>query len=186
MVRVAAAIIAFFFAHAGCALAGGGNYLIQGGTTFERAQVRNALQASAFNWSLVPRQIAITIGQGPVSGDAAVPGQIWLDPDLLDAGQLSWGVVQHEYAHQVDFFLLTDSMRAELQQALGGTAWCAGAEPGLAHDQYGCERFASTVAWAYWPSFGNCMKPSDIGNESGAMPPAAFRTLLSSLLRLSS
>ena len=31
------------------------------------------------------------------------PGQIWLDASLLDSGRFSWGVVQHEYAHQVDF-----------------------------------------------------------------------------------
>ncbi len=43
------------------ALATGGNYAIVGGNAFERSQVRQALAASSFNWSVVPGPIAITI-----------------------------------------------------------------------------------------------------------------------------
>ena len=75
------------------------------------------------------------------------PDQIWLDADLLDSGRFSWGVVQHEYAHQVDFALLDDATRAQLQHAARRpTAWW-GAE---GHAKLDCERFADLVAWAYW------------------------------------
>ena len=49
--------------------------------------------------------------------------------------------------------------------------------------EYGCERFASTLAWAYWQSPDNCMQPSEVADaESAAMAPAAFRALMTSLL----
>jgi hypothetical protein len=163
----------------GTALAAGGDYVFQGGTPYQQQQVRQALQASSFNWSIVPSQITITIGGTP---SQALPGQIWLDATLLDAGEFSWGVVQHEYAHQVDFALLDDANHAKLNTLLGGTTWCYDGGLLLQHNQYGCERFASTLAWAYWPSPDNCMKPSQIAGESGAIAPAAFRNLLSNVL----
>jgi hypothetical protein len=165
---------------AGNALAGGGNYVLQGGTPAEQSQVTQALNASSFNWSIVPEQITIHITPTPTA--EAIPGEIFLDPSLLDAGELSWGTVQHEYAHQVDFELLNDANRAQLETALGGTAWCYGDNPTLQHNQYGCERFASTLAWAYWQNSQNCMQPSWISGESGGMAPAAFRALLTTIL----
>ena len=48
----------------------------------------------------------------------------------------------------------------------------------MAHEQYGCERFASTLAWAYWPNAQNSMKPSSAKDESAAMGPARFRQLM--------
>jgi hypothetical protein len=89
--------------------------------------------------------------------------------------------VQHEYAHQVDFFLLDDAKRALLLDRLGGADWCYSA-PGLAHSAYGCERFASTLAWAYWPNAANTMRPASPRDESAAMAPASFRALLASLI----
>jgi hypothetical protein len=161
--------------------ASGGNYVFQGGTPAEQSQVRQALDASSFNWSVVPGTVTIVITPTPT--DEAIPGKIFLDPALLDSGEFSWGVVQHEYAHQVDFALFNDATHAQLNTALGGTAWCYGdsATP-LVHNQYGCERFASTLAWAYWQSPQNCMKPSYVNGESAGMAPAAFRTLMTSLL----
>jgi len=168
-------------AAAGSALAGGGNYVIDGGTSYEQQQVRSALAASSFNWSVVPGPVTIHIAPSPAS--EAVPGAIYLEPTLLDSGEFSWGVVQHEYAHEVDFALLDAAKHAQLSAALGGTAWCYedSATP-LLHNQYGCERFASTLAWAYWQSPENCMKPAAVSGESGGMAPAAFRALLASLL----
>jgi hypothetical protein len=163
------------------ALAGGGNYVFDGGTPAEQQQVRLALQASTFNWSIVPGVITITIAPGtPV--DEAEPGQIWLDANLLDSGSFSWGVVQHEYAHEVDFELFDAATRALLDAALHGTVWCYADNPSLAHNQYGCERFASTLAWAFWPSAENCMRPALIGGESAALAPAAFRALILQIL----
>jgi hypothetical protein len=161
------------------AMAAGGNYVFQGGTPSEQQQVRQALQASSFNWSIVPEQVTITIADTPTS--EALPGQIWLDAKLLDSGKFSWGVVQHEYAHQVDFELFDDAARARLFAALGGSDWCDVGN-GAAHNQHGCERFASTLAWAYWQSPDNCMKPSQVAGESGAMTPASFRSLMSTVL----
>lgn len=164
----------------GGALAAGGNYVFAGGTAYEQQQVRQALAISAFDWSVVPAQITIHIAENVDS--EATPGQIWLDSALLDSGEFSWGVVQHEYAHQVEFELFDDATRARLDTLLGGVVWYP-TIAGLKHEQYGCERFASTLAWAYWPSTQNSMKPtSSPTDESAAMPPAQFRALMASLL----
>jgi hypothetical protein len=168
------------------ALAGGGHYIFDGGTPGEQAQVRGALEASAFDWSVVPVTVTVHIARG--IGSSAAPGQIWLDADLLDSGTYAWGVVQHEYAHQVDFFLLSASARTQLLTALGGASWwqfsaAARAPDGtLQHASLASERFASTLAWAYWQSPANTLKPQSRADESGAMAPARFRQLLSALL----
>jgi hypothetical protein len=166
---------------AGIAQAKGGNYAFDGGTPKEQAQVRAALNASAFNWSLVPAQITVHIAPGLGTSDAT-PGELWLDSALLDSGVFSWGVVQHEYAHEVDFFLLDDARRAALAPELGGQSWWQGAGAPLAHGQLSCERFASTLAWAYWPSARNSMKPQSKNDESSALAPAAFRALIAQVL----
>jgi hypothetical protein len=162
------------------ALATGGNYVIVGGTGYEQQQVKAALAASSFNWSVVPGVVTINIAPGSTS--EAVPGAIFLEPSLLDSGEFSWGVVQHEYAHEVDFALLDASAHARLNTLLGGASWCYEDNPALAHNQYGCERFASTLAWSFWQSPANCMRPSAVSGESGGMAPAAFRTLIPSML----
>jgi hypothetical protein len=162
------------------ALAIGGNYVISGGTPYEQQQVRQALAVSSFNWSVVSAQVTISIG--PDQAPESVPGQISLSANLLDSGAFSWGVVQHEYAHQVDFFLFNDATRANLTSLLGARDWCHEVV-GLKHEQHGCERFASTLAWSYWPVPENCMKPTTSNGESAAMRPSAFRSLMASLLR---
>jgi len=158
------------------AWARGGNYVFDGGTHAEQAQVEAALDVSAFDFSVVPGPVTIHIARGLSS--SAAPGQIWLDADLLDSGRLAWGVVQHEYGHQVDFSLLTPAGRVQLQQLLGGTAWCAGAP----HAQLTCERFADLISWAYWTSPDNILKPAGSADEGGQVSPAAFRTALAGLL----
>jgi hypothetical protein len=168
------------FAFAPAAQAAGGHYVFDGGTQAQRGQVTSALNASSFDWSLVPRQIVIHIGKG--ISPHAVAGQIWLDGHLLDAGRFSWGVVQHEYAHQVDFGLLNDPMRAQLDPLLQGTSWWGSTGQ---HVQLGCERFADALAWAYWQSPDNVMKPDSASADGPSeMSPAAFRTALASVLRL--
>jgi hypothetical protein len=168
------------------ALAGGGRYVFDGGTPNEQEQVHAALEASSFDWNVVP--VTVTVHVAPGLDSRAVPGQIWLDADLLDSGTYAWGVVQHEYAHQVDFFLLSASARAQLLSALGGAAWwqpsaAAHAPDGtLQHANLASERFASTLAWAYWQSPANTLKPRSRNDESGAMAPAKFRQLLATLL----
>jgi hypothetical protein len=125
----------------------------------------------------VPGRIVIHIGDGVSSH--ATAGQIWLDARLLGTGRFSWGVVQHEYAHQVDFRLLSDPMRTELQPLLAGTAWWGSLDQ---HALLGCERFADELAWAYWQSPDNVMKPANAADEGGQMSPAAFRAALASVL----
>ncbi len=175
----AAFVVACTFAPAAAAV--GGNYVIQGGTSYERLQVHEALDASSFNWSLVPATITIVIDPS-ITRDQSVSGEIFLDPALLDSGDFGWGVVQNEYAQQVDLFLLTDAQHAIFNSALGGTAWCYTDEPGLQLAQYGCERFASTLAWAYWSSPLNCIQPAYAGAVAAGMSPAAFRAFLTSQL----
>lgn len=53
----------------------------------------------------------------------AMASRIWPDADLLDGGTFSWRVVQQDYAHLVDFTLLTDTRRPQFQTLLGGTSW---------------------------------------------------------------
>lgn len=164
---------------AGQALASGGNYVFDGGTPRQQAQVKAALDASSFDWSLVRAQITIHIVRGHDS--EATYGEIWIDGDLLNSNRFAWGTIQHEYAHQVDFFLLDDAQRQVLRQALGASDWCYGLA-GLPHADYGCERFASTLAWAYWQTPQNAMRPVSAHDESGAMTPQAFRALLSRIV----
>lgn len=154
--------------------------VFEGGTPAQRLQVTKALAASTFDWSLLP-SITVHISENPAV--EATAGDVYIASSLLDAGRFAWGVVQHEFAHQVDFFLLNDTTRAQFMQQLGGSTWCEDDAGGLKHSDYGCERFASTLAWAYWQNPQNCMKPqnkSDI--ESNAMTPAAFRALLNAAL----
>ena len=163
-------------------------YWVDGGTPAEQATVRAGLAASSFPWQIVHAQVRIHIRPGVLSH--AVPGEIWLDSDLLDAGRFSWAVIQHEFAHQVDFFLLNDVSRAELAARLGGVTWWSSTryalapDGSLAHGQLTAERFASTLTWAYWPCRANILRPESPTDESAALPPSEFRALLGSLLVL--
>jgi hypothetical protein len=161
------------------ALASGGRYTVVGGTARNAAEVRKALNASRFDWSLVPEQITIHVVPGKDA--SSTPGHIWLSPELLSSGAFAWGIVQHEYAHQFDFFLLNEVTRGFLTQRLHGAGWCHEVS-GLRHDRHGCERFASTLAWAYWPDARNALRPRSTKDESAAMKPAPFRTLLATLI----
>jgi hypothetical protein len=163
----------------GTAAAQGGSYVFDGGDSYERTQVRSALRVSSFNWSVVPERIVVHIAPDlPCS--TASPGEIWLDSNLLDAGTFSWAIVQHEYAHQVDFFLFDDADRAFLQPKILGFSWWQNGM--LPHDQVTSERFASTLSWAYWPSRKNSLRPSSPNDESAAMAPAKFRALITQVL----
>lgn len=161
------------------ALASGGSYRIEGGTQRQQAQVRLALDASSFDWNLVPT-VDIRIRNG--GGSYSLPGRITLEGKLLDAGVFSWAVVQDEYAHQVDYLLLREGDRAILNRELLGRVWCHADQPGLAHADYGCERFSSTFVWAFWQVKQNPYRPSSRNDESAAMAPARFRTLMQDLL----
>jgi hypothetical protein len=154
--------------------ASGGRSTFAGGTPRQRAEVVRALDASSFDWSVVPTKVTIHIRRGVAS--SATVGHIWLDADLLDSGSFAWGVVQHEYAHEVDYFLLTAHDRAVLSRRFGVTEWCG--EEAVRRDRLGCERFASELAWAYWPSAENCMRPLGAPPASGRN----FRQLVSTLI----
>lgn len=158
---------------AGPAHAAGGDYVFDGGSANARKQVKAALDASSFDWSVVPVEITIHIERG--AGPHSTVGEIWLDPRLLASGRFAWGIVQHEYAHQVAYFSLGTTERRELTRALGGTAWCY-EKRGVDHDDQTCERFASTLAYAFWPARANTERPE------ARMAPAAFRSLVSRLV----
>ena len=175
---------AVILAHAALALTGtahaaGGNYVFEGATPAQQTQVRSALNASRFDWNVVPAQVTIHVAPG--IGSYSTPGRIYLDANLLAAGRFAWATVQDEYAHQVDFFLFDAAKRDRLNRELGGKDWCYGVQ-GLAHSDYGCERFSSTLVWSYWQSKDNAYKPKSKNDESAAMAPAKFRALLGQLL----
>jgi hypothetical protein len=65
-----------------------------------------------------------------------------------------------------------------LHSLLGGSAWCGGE----GHANLDCERFADLVAWAYWPSGDNVMKPQSTTDEGGQVAPAVFRSALAAIL----
>ena len=161
------------------ALAGGGNYTFEGAKPAEQKVVRAALDASSFDWGVVPQ--TVTIHVGPYGVSHSTPGHIWLDRDLLGAGRFAWATVMDEYAHQVDFLVLDSAKRWVLQQRLGTSSWCYEIA-GLAHGAHGCERFASMIAWAYWPSKDNSYRPESRSDEAATMPAAEFRALLSTLV----
>ncbi|HEX2045489.1 MAG TPA: hypothetical protein VHF23_07685 [Gaiellaceae bacterium] len=160
---------------AGDALARGGDYTIEGGSLEAQAQVHAALAASRFDWGVVPARITIRITRCGCAGSR--PGEIVLDEDALVRSpfgpRYAWGVVQHEYAHQVDWLVLRPRERRALARRLGARAWCHD-EPGLAHDDYGCERFATSLAWAYWRSPENVQRPT----WERPFQPRPFRSLL--------
>jgi hypothetical protein len=160
------------------AAAASSRYLFDGGTSDQRDQVRQALQASSFDWGIVPGQVTVHIRSGITS--QASPRHVWLDAGLLDSGVFSWGVVQHEFAHQIDYLVLDDAQRAALQQLLGGRTWCSGPE-GFQHDENACERFATSISWAYWPSAANVFDPSRNSDERW-LRAVALRSTVSSLL----
>ena len=160
------------------ARAAGGNYVFDGGTPRQQAQVVAALDASTFNWSIVPARVTIHITPGVDM--EATPGEIWVDPSLLVTGRFAWGPIQHEYAHQVDFFVLDEVQREALMATLGGTTWWGDAS--VPHGDRAAERFASTLAWTYWQSKENSLRPASRRDEAGAVRPPVFRALLARVL----
>jgi hypothetical protein len=119
------------------AQAGGGAYVFSGGSEAARAQARAALEASSFDWGLVPATVTVRIANCGCAGSR--PGLIVLDETLLAAAPYgrayTWAVVQHEYAHQVWDFALDDGARALLRARLRGADLCyeqPGPPPGCA------------------------------------------------------
>ena len=179
MLRLLAAILAAAFVLPASAQAAGGDYTFQGASATERSTVHAALDASSFDWGVVPKQVTVHVGRYGVSH--STPGHVWLDRGLLASGRFAWATVMDEYAHQVDFAVLDPFRHSILQQRLGASAWCYEVS-GLSHGSYGCERFSSMVAWAYWPSRESSYRPQSPDDETAAMPAPEFRRLLSTLV----
>ena len=179
MIRRLAAVLALAIVLPASAEAAGGNYVFDGAGRSERSTVRAALNASSFDWGVVPKQVTVHVGRYGASH--STPGHVYLDRGLLASGRFAWATVMDEYAHQVDFFVLDPARRALLQERLGGSAWCYEGS-GLAHGAQGCERFASMIAWAYWPSKDNSYRPASRTDESAAMAPAEFRALIATVV----
>ena len=161
------------------ALAGGGDYVFDGATPAQQAQVRAGLEASSFDWELVGARVTIHVRRDIVSHSTR--GHIWLDARLLRTGRFAWATIQDEFAHQLDFFRFDDATRRQLTSELRAKDWCYGVR-GLRHAEYGCERFASTLVWTFWPSPENAYRPTSRRDEAAAMAPARFRALLAQLL----
>lgn len=185
MARVVRSVLVALFASlalAGTAQAAGGDYVIEGGSAEAQSTVRAALEASRFDFDRVPAQIKIRIARCGCAG--ARPGTIVLDEEVvLDTSfgaKYSWGLIQHEYAHQVDYFLFQDDDRAALRRVLGSKDWCY--EVGtLAHDDHGCERFADVFSWAFWPNRRNVLRSDAKGFAAGVTARGA-RDIVNRLL----
>jgi hypothetical protein len=179
LLRLAILVASAFLAAPAVAGAAGGSYDFAGGTPRQQAQVRSALEASSFDWGIVPEKVTVHIGAYGVSHSTR--GHVFLDGGLLDSGRFAWPTVMDEYAHQIDFFLLDPARRAVLQSRLGASAWCY-ETGGLGHAAYGCERFSSMVAWAFWPVKESSYRPTSRTDETAAMAAAEFRSLLADLI----
>lgn len=170
-------------AFAGEALAVGGNYVVEGGSAEAQAQVRAALDRSRFDWDVVPGPVTIRITNCGCAGSR--PGEIVLDEERLTSTlfgrRYAWGIVQHEYAHQVDFAVLDATDRARIARRFGASAWCYEVR-GLAHDDYGCERFATLVSWAYWRSRRNVQRPDWLPRGTRALRADRVRALVERLV----
>jgi hypothetical protein len=175
---VLAGVVVSALVLAGGARAYGGDYVFEGGSDAAREQVRQALEASRFDWSLVPGEITIRITDCGCSG--ASPGEILLDEHVLTGEEFgpdyAWGLVQHEYAHQVAYLLLDAQARRRVRAWLGGSDWCY-EQAGVAHDDQACERFASSLAWAYWPRRKNIMAAENV------VSAREFRTTFTAILQ---
>jgi hypothetical protein len=167
---------------AGTAQAAGGNYVIEGGSPEAQETVRAALSASTFDFGRVPAQIKIKISRCGCAG--ARPGVIVLDEAVITEKSLgprySWGIIQHEYAHQIDYFLFQERDRAAVRRTLGGKDWCY-ETAGLSHDEHGCERFADVFSWAFWPSKRNVLR-ADAKAIAPRMSPKQLRAFVNRLL----
>lgn len=177
---VLAAIVAALTLAGGAAAAG---VQVDGGTPFEQAQVTKALAASSFDFGQLPQPVAVHIvapGDSHLADDAAgysTPGEVWLSSYWLDFGPAGWGFVQHEFAHEVDYMLLTDAERAALLRRFGATSWC---DHSLPYTSRPCEWFASELAWAFWPGATNLQSPGYTQGLSGHLPVTTFRAALES------
>lgn len=174
---------------AGTAAAKGGSFAFDGGTPFEQQQVTQALAVSSFDFSQVTQAITVHIVPstdphlaGGTEAGYSTPGDVWLSTYWLEFGQLGWGIVQHEFAHEIDYYVLTDAQRADLLKHLdpsgSTTSWC---DHAALYEARPCEWFASELAYAFWPSDANIQAPNYTGNLSGHMTPTAFRAELDSL-----
>jgi hypothetical protein len=101
-----------------------------------------------------PPQITIQVSRCSCAG--AREGLIVLDVIREDSlgEKYAWGIIQHEYAHQIDYFLFQRADRRAVRNTLGGKDWCY-ETAGVAHDDHGCERFADVFSWAFWPTQEN-------------------------------
>ena len=63
MLRRLATVLALAFVIPASAHAAGGNYTFQGASATERSTVRAALNASSFDWNVVPNQITLACRQ---------------------------------------------------------------------------------------------------------------------------
>ena len=175
-------LVAFAGLLAARAQAAGGAYVIEGGSAEAQATLRAALDVSRFDFSRIPEPITIRITRCGCAG--AKPGLIVLDEDVvLDTSlgrKYAWGLIQHEYSHQVDYSLFQDDDRAALRRLLGGRDWCY-ETAGLSHEDHGCERFAEVFTWAFWPNGSNIQRQHARGVAPG-IPARRFRAIVNRLL----
>lgn len=154
-----------------------------GGTPFEQQQVTQALASWRVDTSSLPTITVHVVppsdphlGNGAAAG-YSIPGDVWLSSYWLDFGQAGWGFVQHEFGHELDYYVLTDAQRAELMKLFGASTWCDHSQP---YTERACEWFASELSWAFWPTQTNLQDPGTTNGLSGHVDPAKLRALIES------
>lgn len=153
------------------------NFIFDGGTADQKAKITRAINECNFNWDVLPQKVTIHFAS-VASGAEASPGEIWINPVLMDPkdpnDHFVDGTFQHEAMHQVDFMLLDDKDRKKFagKFRLKIKAWTRDENPNLRHEDYGEELFADALSVACWPSKYNILSgTSDTSDENKAMPP---------------
>ena len=130
----------------------------------QQATVRAALEVSSFDWSVLPARSSSTSRRSaaPTPRPATSTSTARCSTPAASRGASS---STSSHTRSTSSSSTTRSARRSTQRSAAATG--ATASPGLAHSAYGCERFASELAWAYWPSADNSMSPAATHGESG-------------------
>ena len=176
---LAATLLALVLPGSAVATSAGAYVAFDGGSVRERAQVRAALQTSSFDWAVVQQQTTVHIGTYGTS--YSTPGHVWLDARPAPHGQASRGRPSWTSSPT------RSTSSCSTSRAARSSGEASGPRPGATSSPsrplaLGRERFASMVAWAYWPSKENAYRPRSRTDETAAMPAPAFRALLADLI----
>ena len=134
-------------------------------------------EASSFDWSLIPGTITVHIGglRRLVLGLRAT--STWTPPSL-DSGRFAWGVVQHEFAPPGRLLPLRRRASGHSCSQCARRQGLVLSVPSLDALRLRLRALRLELAWAYWQSPDNVMKPQKTERRVAASCPCAqFRAL---------